>query len=385
MERRRYTMSCDWEYERCFLLLLDDNPETKISKNILASPLGLAVNIIKRLFDNDFDQLKDELDQIKLFAAGMNRAHQLQTSNPLASYCSYMFSFQQFFNSSYRARQGKVLEAMIHDILKTYCNCNMVSQSPKETKKFLGDLFQSGGPRFDADAVGIDSNNKKALIMQIRSRDDTGGTTAKGSLVDLLRELLRINYPPIMPVSYLIGVWEPRESNQRNSTIDKIYSSLQDFLKIDKDKFFKQIDQGIKVRKNISLTLAYGTNAITKFLYSWSSNKNKEILNSITNITHKIENWDDLWIAYAVASLELGTVCLNKTSNISLLNTKFEKVGIPFDYDSYESLVKSINNIANSIIRLWSENSIPLKSPADQLYYIRDLLFLKACYANLSF
>ncbi|HAB52480.1 MAG TPA: hypothetical protein DCE80_09985, partial [Ignavibacteriales bacterium] len=65
---------------------------------------------------------------------------------------------------------------------------------------------------------------------------------------------------------------------------------------------------------------------------------------------------------------------------IKLVNEKFEKINSKFDFSSYSSLVNSINEITDKIIPLWTENSIPLQTPADQIHYIRDLLFLKACY-----
>ena len=58
--------------------------------------------------------------------------------------------------------------------------------------------------------MAINLTSKKTLIIQLRSRDDTGGTTAKGSLVDFLRELLRQNSSDVL---YLVCVWDPRNFN----------------------------------------------------------------------------------------------------------------------------------------------------------------------------
>ncbi|MCK6381059.1 MAG: hypothetical protein L6Q54_07395 [Leptospiraceae bacterium] len=179
------------EHDRVFLQFLDETEEVKIVKSILKSPIGLSQDIIKRLFENRFNELNDDLDEIKQFAAGVNRARSLASSYSLASYYSYLFSFHQHFNSSYRARQGKVLEAMLQGILSNYCGCDKVAKSPTETKELFEELFQKNSPRLDADVVGIDSKNSKAIVMQLRSRDDTGGTTAKSSLVELLKEFLR--------------------------------------------------------------------------------------------------------------------------------------------------------------------------------------------------
>ena len=51
--------------DRIFLQLVDETEEVMIVKSILKSPLGLAQDIIKRLFENRFDELNDDLDEIK--------------------------------------------------------------------------------------------------------------------------------------------------------------------------------------------------------------------------------------------------------------------------------------------------------------------------------
>ena len=97
-----------------------------------------------------------------------------------------------------------------------------------------------------------------------------------------------------------------------------------------------------------------------------------------------IEDWDDLWVSYAIASLELPLTSFSKYSNVKLLNEKWNQIGARFSFDSYEELTKSIDQATQKIIPLWTEDSIPLKSLSDKAHYIRDLLFLKACYARIS-
>ena len=74
------------EHDRVFLQFLDETEEVKIVKSILKSPIGLSQDIIKRLFENRFNELNDDLDEIKQFAAGVNRARSLASSYSLASY-----------------------------------------------------------------------------------------------------------------------------------------------------------------------------------------------------------------------------------------------------------------------------------------------------------
>ena len=90
--------------ERNFLHLMDNTVETQVIKKILNSPLGLASKIVKDLFENKLWVLKDDLDEIKQFVAGIKRTEKLSDSYSLASYYPYMFAFHQFFHSSFRAR-----------------------------------------------------------------------------------------------------------------------------------------------------------------------------------------------------------------------------------------------------------------------------------------
>ena len=80
---------------------MDPSEETMLVKDILKSPLGLALDIITSLFEEKLAKLKDDLDAIKLFAAGIQRAEQLSAAYSLASYYPFMFAFHQYFHSSF--------------------------------------------------------------------------------------------------------------------------------------------------------------------------------------------------------------------------------------------------------------------------------------------
>jgi hypothetical protein len=83
--------------DRIFLQLLDNNETTNLIRKILKSPLELSAEIIIKLFNKELHKLKDDLDKIKKFAAGISRTEQL-TTYKLAQYFPYMFSFHQFFS-----------------------------------------------------------------------------------------------------------------------------------------------------------------------------------------------------------------------------------------------------------------------------------------------
>ena len=207
--------------DRRFLLLMDSSEETELIKDILKSPLDQASKLITSLFEERLGEVKDGLDVIKQFAAGIGRAEKLAEGYTLAAYYPFLFAFHQNFHSSFRARQGKVLERMVQRILQKYGRGAHVPDSNKERLTLLGEVFGSVElPKLDIDVLAVDVTNKKTLIIQLRSRDDTGGTTAKASHVDFLRELLRLNTVPQGTVLYLVCVWDPRDAQQKR------YSSL---------------------------------------------------------------------------------------------------------------------------------------------------------------
>ena len=159
-----------------------------------------------------------------------------------------------------------------------------------------------------------------------------------------------------------------------------MFSSLKEHTEVSEKTFHTIVKNEVKLQKNISLKMAYGTTEIARSLFQWIGNENEKVLDAISTIVDLVSEWDDLWIAYTIASLELEVASLSGKSNIKLLEEKYNKIGMDFNYTSYQTLTDSIDNIVQKIIPLWTEDSIPVKTPADQAQYIRDLLFLKAYY-----
>ena len=361
--------------ERYFLLLKDDK-ESQILKKILKSPLGLAKELIIKLNENNYTDLKDNLDKIKRFVAGIERAVTLKDYK-LANFYPTMFAFHQYFNSSFRARQGKVLEAVIQKILENYTDSNIVPDKVFDMQMLIKDIFKlPDKPSLDIDALGKDDKNKKIILIQIRSRDDTGGTTAKGSLVDFLRYLLRQNKKTDYSLTYLIAVWDKRNQQQKHSTITKIYSALKENINVTENDFQKNISNGIKITNKITLKLAYGTDEIADALFLWNKSRNRKILNSIKNITKTITKWDDLWIPYSISSLEIELNSFYNISNFNILSNFLKQ-------EKFDLNINSLNNIALNISTIWKENTIPLPSVSDKILYIRDLLYLKLIYNKI--
>lgn len=369
--------------ERRFLNLMDPSEETSLIKDILDRLLKLASETTTSLFEKKWEELKDNLDEIKQFTAGIRRTDKLSTGYALASYYPFMFAFHQKFHSSFRARQGKVLEKIIQYTIQQHGGCDNVPENNTDRLSILRKIFEMDEdelPKLDIDVMASDSKNKKTLVIQLRSRDDTGGTTAKESLVNLLRELLRLKKVPQNNVLYLVCIWDPRNSQQKISTVRKLFSALKDHTEVNEEDFQAIVKDKVRLRENIFLKMAYGTDEITTSLFEWIDDQNTDVLDSISTFVNLVSDWDDLWIAYTIASLELEVVSFSGESNIKLLNEKYDQVGIALNYTSYQDLIDSIDRIVQKIIPLWTEDSIPVKTPADQAQYIRDLLFLKACY-----
>ena len=374
--KKRCVMSKTNLQERNFLLLKNDK-DSEILKTILKSPLGLAKDLVIKLNENNYDDLKNNLDKIKQFVAGIERAESLKDYK-LANFYPTMFAFHQYFNSSFRARQGKVLEVVIQKILRNYTDCNVVPEKIAEMQEIIKDIFNlADKPTLDIDALGKDNKNKKLILIQIRSRDDTGGTTAKGSLVDFLRDLLRKSKNTDYDLTYLIAVWDERNSQQKSSTISKMYSSLKENINITETDFTKRIKNGVKVADNITLKLSYGTDEIADTLFKWNTSKNKKVLSSIKKITRTVTNWDDLWVAYAVSSLEIEINSFYNISNLNILSNYLKQENIELDQNFNIQLV---DEIALRISAVWKENTIPLPGVSDKILYIRDLIYLKLIY-----
>ena len=186
-------MENNQNFQKRFLLsLCPDDGNTKIVKTILKSPLGLAQEIIRLLFENKFKEIKDNLDSIKQFVAGITRSESMGKSYTLAKFYPYLFSFHQFIHSSYRARQGKTLEELFKEVIRQANEDFDVPDKGKDKQKVMSEVFKGYDSKLDIDVVAKKSKGK-VLALQLRSRDDTGGTTAKSSLVEALRRVMGRN------------------------------------------------------------------------------------------------------------------------------------------------------------------------------------------------
>jgi hypothetical protein len=366
------------------ILLLEDDPSFNEIKDILASPLNLVKDLVKSCFTENSNQgllkYERELDAIKKRVAGVTRAHSLSSSYKIARYSSYLFAFQQFFHSSFRARQGGVLEAVVYYSLKS-ANSNPL----KETKQKKRLIKQSFGIRknvsYDIDVLASKSN--RILLGQIRSTDITGGTTAKGSLVDLLRFILREK--TLDPQTrYLIIVWEPLKGQQKPSLINKIWDSLRSEVGQDNEAVFKeQIDDGWQIpNTSISVKLVYGIDELGDEISNFADNETAK--SKLKSLWESIQKWDDLWLTYAIASLELENLIFKGYTNFQILNKKLQELNIVISNNDLKNYKTKSIYIAEKIAREWEESTLPVSAPAEVLNYLRDLVLLKMINEKVS-
>lgn len=371
-------------FQNRFLLTLDSEPTSELIRKVLKSPLGLSHKITKCLFENDFEKLRNELDSIKEFVAGVTRAEKLGKDYTLARFYPSLFAFHQFFQSSYRARQGKTLEEFIKEILRETDPSLQVPDKRNDKIRIMAETFTGYTSKGDIDVLV--RNNSKVMAIQLRSNVNTGGTSAKSSLVEVFRTVLSLSEVKNHSFFYHIAVWE-KEGNQKNITKSKIYDTLEHLLtplRISKNKFITGIENGITIKPNVFLKLSFGTTEILKSVKKWLGNPENLKDSAIKDMTTRLENWDDLWLSYAIASIEIETQKIKGLDNIIYLNellgrTKYNTGTLT----KSEEFVNIANELALKIIPLWKQESIPLASPSDKAHYIRDLILLKLIYEHL--
>lgn len=370
-------------FQKRFLLsLCTKDQNTKILRTILKSPLELSQLIIRLLFDNNFKEAKDNLDSIKQFVAGITPSEALGKSYSLARFYPYLFSFHQFIQSSYRARQGKVLEELFKVVIRQANKNIIVPDKKKDKKDVMSEVFKDYNSKLDIDVIAMKSKGK-ILALQLRSRDDTGGTTAKASLVEALRKVMEKSVKKDTDLFYLIGIWDKIRSNQKNITISKIYESLKSHFKkrISRDFFISNIEKGIELHKGITLKLAYGDKEIVKDVSDWIGKDTELNYEAIKKIIKTLETSDDLWLSYVLASLELENIELKGINNIEYLNEllKSEKFDISAFTSNEEYLILA-NELVLKIIPKWDKNSLPVSTMSEKATYIRDLILLRFIY-----
>ena len=360
-------------YDRTILILEELKGDELLESFLktLESPLNLAKRLACEAFSKSSQDLKayrEQIDALKRMVLGLSSAESSAAKGDyLASYALYQFAFQQFFQSSLRARQGNVLDRALNKILSD----NKITIVPKPRhKEELKKLGIETATKHDIDVFGFSGD--KALIIQIRSRDDTGGTTAKGSLVELIEDIRSTGKLPQKPLIYLIYIWEPLDRQQRQALINKVGSALS---LSDKQKRTLESGGVVSIGDNIRLGIMYGATELfqsIKLLTGISVDvaKYSEVINILSH-------WDDLWLSYATVTLELENLIIKGSTNFSGLDRLLKEEAIKIRMKDLLDYKQSSAVIAQKLALVWKESTIPFTSPSGQLNYIRDLVLLK--------
>jgi len=367
--------------DRRRLLLLEDNEASKEVIEILQSSLGLVRILVCLAFCDEtrgFQVLTDTLDSVKKVAAGLY-ATESKINYPIANYSRYLFSFQQFFHSSYRARQGNVLEEIIRKTLKKAGATVFEKREHKNTLQNIIGIDTTSG--HDVDVLAAKDNS--FLLIQVRSRDDTGGTTAKGSLVELLADFLQHEREPEFNLYYVIYVWEPLQEEQKQSLVNKCQSQLERVITL-QDDFAETLYNGgiVDLRSNTHLQLVYGTDKFSELISNFTNNRGATDL--LREELSLLNNWDDMWLSYAMVSLELENMKIHNKFNFKILEEKLSKEGLSFSNEDIKNYNESSERYALQILPKWVEDTLPVDSPSEQLNYLRDLILLKMIFNKIN-
>jgi hypothetical protein len=379
-----------------------DNIQSRVYKTILEKTV---LNIVKILFEadniNSLNEMLEKLDSIKAFSAGIERAKQFSDTYPIAKHYNYLFTFHQYVQSSYRAGQGKVLEEILKELLETMgatIHTKTILKPPFMGRNGNGLSLVENRNFSDADVIArVDNNNNNRIdIFQLRSNTNTGGTTAKESLVKLLNEIILQRGNNSVEIFYHICTWTNTNDEQYINTLETISKSLANTIsskgkKETKEGIIEKLKKGKYSYKNITLTYSKGVKELCdKVLTNLLNKSKKEIGTNLDCIIKKIIDWDDLWISYSIASHELKIINTNNNSNIKQINIILESSSDESDdleiakdnffnkisKKEFYNMNEDIDTLAMQIAKVWTSNHLPLDTPSGQIAYIKDMLYL---------
>jgi hypothetical protein len=387
------------------LRLKDTDNEVFEAISNLESPLKLALKLVDSIFTNDGEQLKkysENLDETKKIAFGLENAETLffKFSDKLAAFSLYQFAFQQYVQSSFRARQGKALEKILKKILtvKEMRIEPQIASSKDDKIKTLKEVINSKEryiksiiERHDIDILA--KTEDKVIIFQMRSRDDTGGATAKSSLAELLKELYTKELSK--EILYVVYIWvkpKTEKPQQKVTLINKLLSMID----LDNAEEIKKVLKEGKIatiKDNLKICVVYGAEDLIKTLWSEMGikidEKYKELMDKYSKYLELLSTWDDLWLSYAIATLELENLIKYGKTNVSVITKLLSEFGFEEKLKSEECIMKyeqysaEISKEISPCIRE-DDDLIPFNAVGDKMNYIRDLILLKIVHEHLE-
>ena len=378
----------------------------------LQSPLRLALILIDGIFTDGGQHLKDysdAIDETKKVAFGLGSAEKLgfePTLDKLARYSIYQFAFQQYVHRSFEARQGKALEKILAKILSTgqLGITPVIATKKDKKKKILKEILGSEDEakelldKHDIDILAEVGN--KVIVFQMRSRDDTGGATAKSSLAELLRELYEHDLEK--EVLYVIYIWVKPEGGaqpqQKVTLINKILPMVNiRGEKAEKIKAKLKNGEVAKLKDKLKVCVVYGAGELISTLWAELGIRVEEgeemtnyekTLKEYSEYLELLSSWDDLWLSYAVATLELENLVKHGKTNAVILEEKLspelkEKLKSSACLENYRNCSAEIAMQLSPLIR-GEDDIIPFGAIGDKVNYLRDLILLRMVYEHLE-
>ena len=391
----RSSAECEGEagLQERVILTLEGDPRYHVVKEVLKTSLSLTHKLLCLAF-HDFStllRLRDAIDSIKKLAVGLGSAECKSKDYRIADYSMHLFAYQQYFHSAYRANQGTVLERLLALFVKeNFRRLNVPAHKIRYERLFneiTGSQPRRGGISHDLDLVL--KRDGGFIVIQIRSRDDTGGATAKRSLSAPLRPILeherRTGRGLRRGLDYIIYVWEPLDQSQKGSLVNNTISELGIGPEGVED-LKRELMRGSRVElgRGLTLQIVYGTDKLIDTLCSYEDCREIESLKAtLEEMLDKLGKWDDLWLTYAIVSLELDNYILKGYTNIAILEDKLRNLGITLEQRDLENYRCSSIDLARKLMPYWKEDTLPVKSPSDQLHYLRDLVLLRMMYQKI--
>jgi hypothetical protein len=138
----------------------------------------------------------------------------------------------------------------------------------------------------------------------------------------------------------------------------------------------------VKSDTNLDLKLVYGPAELFESLQQFFS-KGVDV-EGYSRLMEMLSEWDDLWLSYALATLELENKISSGVSNFEVLEEVMKEQGIEIQDTDIKDYRKRSCEIAEQLLRSWRKDTICFSAPADQLNYIRDLVLLKIAHKAIS-
>ena len=356
----------------------------------LKSPINTAKKMMQYFFEDRWKDItenpnhKHSIGNAQKIIYGMSK----NEGEEFRKWFNFQHKFWEFKESSTRATIGNALESILSISVGKDKTLEVGKKKAFRNKLIKEILSTDYNFKEDID-LGIKKGKNDILLFQLRSKDDTGGTTAKASNVVVLRDIMEKKESIIKGSKclYLIGVWDGRQSSQKMSMITKCYQYLKPYLanSITKEYFIDNMeDPGINILPEVKLKLVYDIDNISKEIGEWSESIKRgiDISKTLNNNLESVQNFDDFFIIFTCLSFELQNYHLNKIDNFlhlehCLQNEKFED---PINEKNYLS---EANRLSEKIFKKWnhSKNKTPFKSKSyESKQYIRDLILIKFAY-----